>query len=79
MSGKTETIAVMNTVETTCEVLDVSRATLYALVRAGKLKKYTSTIGGIGGRRTYFRGSDIKRLSKGIVRLAGASVRSQAK
>jgi predicted DNA-binding transcriptional regulator AlpA len=59
------------TVEGVMEYLGVSRATVYNLVRVGKLVKQKSVIGsGFGGRRTYFLRDDVQKLKKGLVRLS---------
>ncbi len=61
------------TVEQVAQVLGVTRATVYNLIRAGRLTKYQNAVGtGMGGRRVYFLKDEVDKLRLGIVRLTVA-------
>src|SRR5437870_4006304 len=49
--------------EQTMHYLSISRATLYSLVKRGRLVKHRQAVGqGVGGRRTYFDAAEVKAL-----------------
>lgn len=53
------------TYEHTMELLGVSKHTVYALVKSGALTKYVHPFGrGRGGRRMFFRRSEVERLAR---------------